>query len=119
MRIITMQRLTLDGKPVTYNTATENGEDYQEWWCVIETKEEELVYDKAFHEPFNPEGAKKSLIKGLYLDLWNEMVKHAGQRMGVSWGDDDMYGYIRPDEVAPEIKENFKDGDGDIWVRTE
>ena len=45
------------------------------------------------------------------------MVKHAGQGMGLAWGDDDLYGYIRPSESVPEIKENFKDGEGDIWVR--
>lgn len=31
-------------------------------------------------------------------------------------GDDDMYGYIRPDEVAPLPTEPFIDGDGDEWV---
>lgn len=106
MKVITMQRLTLDGKPVAYNATDENGEDCRDWWCVIETKEEELVYDK-FISGREPCAER----------LWNMMVKHAGQGMGVSWGDDDMYGYIRPDEVAPEIKENFKDGEGDIWVR--
>lgn len=109
MRIITMQRLTLDGKPATYDTATENGEDYREWWCVIETQEEEMVYDlftTGIGKQYN------SIEK-----LWNNMVKHAGQGMGLAWGDDDLYGYIRPSEHAPEIKENFKDGDGDIWVR--
>jgi len=116
MKIIEMERRTLDGKPVEYDALKENGEDYRDWWCVIETKEEEMVYDKAFHEPLNPESAKKSLIKGLYLDLWNDMVKHAGQGMGVCWGDDDMYGYIRPDEVAPLPTEPFIDGDGDEWV---
>lgn len=115
MRIITMQRLTLDGAQVYADPDILY--EYRDWWCVIETEEEEMVYDKAFHEPYNPENAKKSLIKGLYVDLWNDMVRHAGQDMDVSWGDDDMYGYIRPSEHAPEIKENFKDGDGDIWVR--
>lgn len=117
MKIIEMRRKTLDGESVEYDALEENGEDYQDWWCVIETKEEELVYDKAFREPFNPAGARKSLVKGTYIDLWNDMVKHAGRDMGVSWGDDDMYGYISPDEVAPEVGEDFIDGDGDTWVR--
>ena len=110
MKVITMQRLTLDGKPVTYNTATENGEDYQDWWCVIETKEEELVYDKFI------ETTKLEFLHA-YTYLWNAMVKHAGEGMGVAWGDDDIYGYISPNEKVPEVKENFKDGEGDIWVR--
>ena len=46
------------------------------------------------------------------------MVIHAGQGMGVSWGDDDMYGYIRPDEAVPEVGERYKI-DNDEWVRTE
>ena len=106
MRIITMQRLTLDGKPATYNTATENGEEYQDWWCVIETEEEKIVYELAFDK--GNEECKR---------VWNYMVIHAGQDMGLAWGDDDVYGYISPNEKVPEIKENFKDGDGDIWVR--
>lgn len=111
MRIITMQRLTLDGKPATYDTATENGEDYQDWWCVIETEEEELFYDKYVA---NSKGVAEETNAE---HIWNEMIKHAGQDMGLAWGDDDVYGYISPNEHVPEIKENFKDGDGDIWVR--
>lgn len=115
MKIITMKRLTMDGEPLD----PDYDEDPNDWFCVIETPEEEMVYDKAFHKPFNPESATKSLMQGTYIDLWNAMVKHAGQGMGVSWGDDDMYGYIRPDEVAPEIGEEYTDGDNDVWVRTE
>lgn len=103
MRIITMQRLTLDGKPVYPEEAP-----IQDWWCVIETEEEKLVYELAFDK--GNEECKR---------VWNEMIKHAGQDMGVSWGDDDVYGYISPNEHAPEIKENFKDGEGDVWVRVQ
>ena len=117
MRIIELERRTMDGEPVIYDTLNECAGEYRDWWCVIETKEEEIVYDKAFHEPFNPASATKSLVQGAYIDLWNDMVKHAGQGMGVSWGDDDMYGYIRPDETEPEIGEEWEDGDGDTWVR--
>ena len=100
MKIIEMERRTMDGKPVEY----ENGEDFRDWWCVIETKEEEMVHDIAIEK------------EGDYLVLWNNMVNHAGQGMGVSWGDDDMYGYIRPDEVEPLPTEPYIDGDGDEWV---
>ncbi len=103
MKIIEMERRTLDGKPVEYGI-DENGEDYRDWWCVIETKEEEMVYDEYLEHPDQ------------YEFLWNAMVKHAGLGYGVKWGDDDMYGYIRPDEVAPEIGEEYIDADGDKWV---
>lgn len=118
MKIIELQRKTMDGKPIEYDALKENGEDYRDWWCVIETKEEEMVYGKAFHGPFSPANAMKSLVQGIYIDLWNDMVKHAGQGMGVSWGDDDMYAYLRPDEDCPEVGEEITDGDGDTWERT-
>jgi hypothetical protein len=51
--------------------------------------------------------------------LWNTLVKHAGQDMGLAWGDDDVYGYISPNEQVPKVKETFKDGEGDIWVRVD
>lgn len=108
MKIIEMERRTMDGKPVEYNPVYENGEDFRDWWCVIETKEEELLYDKTWNSN-----------ECDYIPLWNELVKYAGQGMGVSWGDDDMYGYIRPDEDCPEIGETFVDGDGDEWLRIE
>lgn len=104
-----MERRTLDGKPVEYGV-DENGEDYRDWWCVIETEEEELFYDKYVC-------GNKGLAGETNAEyIWNELVKHAGQGMGVKWGDDDMYGYIRPDEVAPLPTEPFVDGDGDEWV---
>lgn len=112
MKIIEMERRTMDGKPVEYGI-DENGEDYRDWFCVIETKEEELVYDM-FVKNISSNIQNEALTK-----LWNKLVIHAGQGMGVSWGDDDMYGYIRPDEVAPEIGEEYIDGDNDKWVRTE
>ena len=111
MKIITMQRLTLDGEPVVYNPKEENGEDYQDWWCVIETEEEEYVYDKFV------ETTSSNIQNGNTINLWNDMLKIAGRPQGLAWGDDDVYGYIRPDEVEPEVKETYKDPDGDIWVR--
>lgn len=110
MKIIEMERRTMDGKPVEYGI-DENGEDYRDWFCVIETKEEELVYD-IFVKNISSNIQDEALTK-----LWNKLVIHAGQGMGVSWGDDDMYGYIRPDEVAPEIGEEYIDGDSDKWIR--
>lgn len=112
MKIITMQRKTLDEKPVEYDAIKENGEDYRDWWCVIETKEEEIVYEDYLENYGNYMGDQRRV-------LWNQMVIHAGQGMGVKWGDDDMYGYIRPDEVVPEVGEEYTDGDNDIWERVE
>jgi hypothetical protein len=106
MRIITMQRLTLDGKPVYSDAPIE-----KDWWCVIETEEEELFYDKYVADSKDLAGETNA------EHIWNEMIRHAGLGMGVKWGDDDVYGYIRPDEDCPDVGENFKDGDGDIWVR--
>lgn len=112
MKIIEMERRTMDGKPVEYNPVYENGEDFRDWWCVIETPEEELVYDMTFSDR----------IKGEYVghkdkDIWNAMVKHAGFPQGLAWGDDDVYGYITPHKEAPEVGEKYTDEDGDEWVR--
>ena len=117
MKIITLERRTLDGEPINQDALRTNTDDYRDWWCVIETKEEELVYDKAFHTPINPANAKRTLVQGVHRDLWNELVKHAGRPQGLCWGDDDVYGYLRPDEAEPEIGEEFEDADGDKWVR--
>ena len=95
----------------------ENGErledydepDHKDWWCVIETKEEEMVYDDFIKHLGQHSGDPRDL-------LWNKMVIHAGQGMGVNWGDDDIYGYIRPDETEPFPTEPYIDGDGDEWV---
>ena len=113
MKIIEMQRLTLDGEPVVYDAGNENGEDYNDWWCVIETPEEELVYDKCIY------GDNPSTYKNIIWGIWDAMVRHAGEGMGVAWGDDDMYGYIRPAEDVPEVLEKFVDSDGDTWLRKE
>lgn len=110
MKIIEMERRTMDGKPVGYNPVYENAEDYRDWWCVIETKEEEIVYEDYLEHLGQYSGDQRNL-------LWNKMVIYAGQGMGVSWGDDDMYGYIRPDEMPPEIGDEYIDGDNDKWVR--
>ena len=108
MRVVEMERRTMDGEPIEYGI-DENVEDYRDWWCVIETKEEEMVYDDFIKHLGEYSGDCRDI-------LWNRLVIHAGQGMGVNWGDDDMYGYIRPDEVAPEVGEDFIDGDGDTWV---
>ena len=111
MKIIEMERRTMDGEPVVYDTLNECAEDYRDWWCAIETKEEELFYDKYVC------GNKGLAGETNAEHIWNELVKHAGQGLGLSWGDDDIYGYFRPDEVVPEVGEEMTDGDGDIWVR--
>lgn len=108
MKIITMKRLTIDGKPLDQ----ESDCDPNDWWCKIETKEEEMIYDDFEKHLGEYSGDCRDI-------LWNRLVNHAGQGMGVSWGDDDMYGYIRPDEDCPDIEEEFVDGDGDRWVRVE
>lgn len=109
MLIITMERKTIDGKSVEYG-ADENGEDYRDWWAVMETKAEELVYDRLYGGYYN-----NDKYRMLVDDLWNAMVNTGG----VNWGDDDIYGYLRPDEMCPEVGEEFTDGEGDIWVRVE
>ena len=81
MKIITMQRLTLDGKPVYPDDPIE-----KDWWCVIETEEEKLVYDM-FVKNISSNIQSEELTR-----LWNTLVKHAGQDKGVSWGDDDVVG---------------------------
>lgn len=101
MKIIEMERRTLDGEPVHEEAPI------TDLWCVIETQEEYMVY--------------KDFLKhlGEYTDpreaLWNRMVIHAGQSQGLCQGDDDVYGYIGPDEVAPLPTEPYLDGDGDEW----
>lgn len=105
MKIIEMQRLTDNGQPVY-----EEEENTRDWWCVIETKEEELIYEDFLKHLGEYSGDTRDI-------LWNKLVIHAGQGMGVAWGDDDMYGYIRPDEEAPEVGEETIDGYGDTWKR--
>lgn len=105
MRIITMKRLTEGGESLLDDDFTQC--DPNDWWGVIETKEEEIVYDLA-----HGEGSKDT------QRLWNYMVNHAGQGMGLAWGDDDIYGYFRPDETIPEVGEEYIDSDNDKWVRT-
>ena len=100
MKIITMQRITMDGEPVY-----EEEGDIMDWFCVIETHEEELVYDEFLEHPDQ------------YEFLWNAMVKHAGLNEGLAWGDDDVWGYFRPNEVIPKVGEEWTDGDNDKWGR--
>lgn len=103
MKIITMKRLTMDGEPLD----PDYDEDPNDWFCVIETPEEEMVYDEYLEHPDQ------------YEFLWNAMVKHAGLGVGLSWGDDDIYAYIRPDTSEPDLLEKYTDGDGDTWLRME
>lgn len=110
MRIIELERRTWDGEPIEQDALKNNAEDYRDWWCVIETKEEEMVYEDFVSHLGEYGGDSRDI-------LWNKLVIHAGQGMGVKWGDDDMYGYIHPDEDVPEAGEEMVDSDGDTWVR--
>ena len=105
MKIITLKRLTEDKEPLVDNNYTQC--DPHDWFCVIETPEEEMVYDE-FNEDIHT-----------YSKIWNAMVRHAGLGQGMKWGDDDLYGYFRPDEAVPEVGEEWVDWDGDKWIRTE
>lgn len=107
MRVLTLERITKDGKPFEGDL-----NEKRDWWCEIETKEEEMVYDDFLDHLGDYSGDARDI-------LWNQLVIHAGQGMGVSWGDDDMYGYIMVDEETPEIGEEFVDSDGDRWIRIE
>ena len=78
----------------------------------LETKEEEMVYDAWQTEP---DKDKQSALE----DLWDAMIVHAGQGQGVMWGEDDIYGYIRPDETMPDVGEEYTDADEDKWLRVE
>lgn len=109
MKIIAMERETMDGDPVEYEL-DRNGDDCREWWCVIETKEEEAMYE----EFLNHLGEYSGDPRGIQ---WNKMMIEAGWELGVSWGDDDVYGYIHHDEDAPKVGEEMVDSDGDKWVR--
>ena len=100
-----MKRLTEGGQSLVDNELTQC--DPNDWFCVIETKEEELVYDEYLEHPDQ------------YEFLWNAMVKHAGLGVGLSWGDDDIWGYFRPDELEPEVGDEWVDGDNDKWIRVE
>lgn len=111
MKIITLERKTIDGNSVEYGI-DENGEDYQGWWCVIETKAEEQIYDDFLEHLGEHSGDPREI-------LWNKLMIEEGSPKGLSWGDDDVYGYIRPDEDAPEVGNKFIDSNGDEWVRVE
>lgn len=106
MKIITMKRLTEGGEPLVDDELTQC--DPNDWFCVVETKEEELVYDLA-----HGDGSKD------VQRLWNYMVIHAGEPQGLAWGDDDVWGYFMPDETVPEVGEEWTDGDNERWLRME
>lgn len=100
MIVFEMKMIARGGEPVY-----EEEGNTTDLWCKIETKEEEMVYDEFIEYPDK------------YEALWNSMVKHAGLPYGVKWGDDDMYGYLLPDEDMPDLNEKYKDADGNVWKR--
>lgn len=114
MNIITMERKTQDGQPVYKEEIP-----IRDWWCVIETKEEEALYDMAMGNRKPLRMSEKNMPIDTLKIIWDDLICFAGEWAGVSWGDDDIYGYIRPDEMPPEIGDEFVDGDNDKWVRVE
>ncbi len=108
MKIITMKKIIENGEPLADDDYTAC--DPNDWFCVIETAEEELVYDKFVC------GDRSAGVNKVIHSLWNAMVKHAGIVEGVSWGDDDIYYYFGHDEKIPELGETFE-LDGDTWYR--
>lgn len=107
MKIMKLKRMTLDGEPLYVDVDNECCEDPDDYWCVIETEEEQIVHDLAIENG------------GEHMRIWNFMINHAGIPYGLSWGDDDIYAYITSDEMEPEVGEEWTDGDGDKWLRVE
>ena len=107
MKIVTLKRLTMDGEPLVDDKFTQC--DPSDWWCVIETQEEEDAYNDFVDHLGEYSGDPREIS-------WNKRVIEAGRDKGVSWGDDDMYGYVHPNETVPMPTEPFIDGDGDEWV---
>lgn len=105
MKVIEMERRTMSGEPVEYNPVYENGEDFREYWCVIETDTEEKLYEETWNSN------ETDLIP-----TWNKLVNEAGQQYNLCWGDDEIYGYIHAGEDKPMPTEPYIDGDGDEWV---
>lgn len=110
MKIITMEQIVQDGEPIEYDDFEEVGEDHRDWFCVIETEEEKLFYDKYVANNKGLAGETNA------EHIWNELVKHAGREEGLGWGDDDIYAYIMPSETMPKVGDHYK-LDNDEWVR--
>ncbi len=106
MKIIEMQRLTDNGQPVY-----EEEGNTRDWWGVMETKAEQMVYED-FVEHLGKYGGDMRNV------LWNRILVEAGRDIGVCWGDDDIYGYSEYGQDVPEVGGEMIDSDGDKWVRT-
>ena len=104
MKIIEMERMTLSGEPVEYNPVYENGEDFREYWCVLENETEEKLYEETWNSNDTD-----------LIPTWNKMINEAGRQYNLCWGDDEIYGYVHTSETAPMPTEPFIDGDGDEW----
>lgn len=111
MKIIEMSRFTAKGEPICIDPINDCYEDVHDWWCVLETKEEaEALADFEKH---------LGEYDGDMRDVeWNKRMIEAGKDFGLCWGDDDVYGYLMPDEYHPKIGEETIDSDGDTWIRT-
>ena len=108
MKIIELCRLTEGGESLVDDDFSQC--DPRDWWCVIETEEERKQYDN-FVEHLGEYGDCREVE-------WNKQLIKAGEDMGLCWGDDDVYGYLMPDEDHPAVGEEMIDSDGDKWVRT-
>ena len=107
MRIIEMKRKTENGEVLPDNPEY----NPHDWWCVIETEEEVKAFED-FVKHLGEYGGDMREIE------WNKRMIEAGKDFGLYWGDDDVYGYLMPDEDYPEVGEEMIDSDGDTWVRT-
>ena len=100
MKIIELERQTMDGEPVYKEEAP-----IRDYWCVLETEAEEQLYEETWNSN------ETDLIP-----TWNKLINKAGADYNLCWGDDEIYGYVHVNETAPMPTEPFIDGDGDKWV---
>ena len=104
MKIIEMERITMDGEPLVYDTLNECAGEYRDYWCVLENETEEKLYEETWNSN------ETDLIP-----TWNKLVNEAGKDYNLCWGDDELYGYVHYGETKPIAGETFVDGDGDEW----
>lgn len=98
MILLEMQRIKGEG--------ADEGE--KDWFVKLETKAEELVYDRVYGSYYNYSDHDYQLVRA----LWDKMVNTCG----VNWGEDDVYAYIYVDSFEPEVGEEYQIDDI-TWVR--
>lgn len=114
MKIIEMKKIIDNGEPLADDDYTAC--DPNDWFCVIETAEEEALYEMAMGDRKPLRMAEEDMPIDVLKTVWDDLVCFAGAYEGVSWGDDDIYYYFRHDEKIPELGETFE-LDGDTWYR--